>query len=147
LQADNQLSPALDAYMAAARLDPSDHSVALAIVSLSDSTGREDALTLAARGHALMALGRPTEALDPLRQALRLAPDLVEAKAELRLATLSPRAGRAERPAADVNGGSAGDKTAAPPAIIAAANASAAANAGAAAPRRYSNDAPVTRTN
>jgi tetratricopeptide (TPR) repeat protein len=147
LQADNKPSPALDAYMAAARLDPGDHSVALAIVSLSDSTGREDALTLAARGHALMALGRPTEALDPLRQALRLAPDLVEAKAELRLATLSPRAGRAERPAADVNGGPAGDKTAAPPAIIAAANAGAAGNAGAAAPRRYSNDAPATRTN
>jgi len=147
LQADNQLSPALDAYMAAARLDPSDHSVALAIVSLSDSTGRQDALTLAARGHALMALGRPTEALDPLRQALRLAPDLVDAKAELRLATLSPRASRADRPAADGNVGSAADKAAAPPAIIAAANGGAAANAGAAAPRRYSNDAPVTRTN
>src|ERR1700675_354812 len=100
--------------MAAARLDPSDHSVALAIVSLSDSTGREDALTLAARGHALMALGRPAEALEPLRQALRLAPALAEPKAELRLATLSPRANQAERPAADGNAGSAGDKSAAP---------------------------------
>jgi tetratricopeptide (TPR) repeat protein len=141
LQADNQLSPALDAYMAAARLDPSDHSVALAIVSLSDSTGRQDALTLAARGHALMALGRPAEALEPLRQALRLAPDLAEAQAELRLATLSPKANKAERPAADGNGGTAGDKSAAPAPIIAAAY------AGAAATRRYSNDAPVTRTN
>jgi tetratricopeptide (TPR) repeat protein len=143
LQADNQLSPALNAYMAAARLDPNDHSVALAIVSLSDSTGRQDALTLAARGRALIALGHPSEALEPLRQALRLAPDLVEAKAELRLATLSSKPTRVERPTADGNGGSAGDKSAAvgPAPIIAAAN------AGAAAPRRYSNDAPVTRTN
>jgi tetratricopeptide (TPR) repeat protein len=141
LQADNQPFPALDAYMAAARLDPSDLSVALAIVSLSDSTGRQDALTMAARGHALMALGRPAEALEPLRQALRLAPDLTEAKAELRLAALSPRANKAERPAADGNAGSAGDKSATPQPIIAAAN------AGAAAPRRYSNDAPATRTN
>jgi tetratricopeptide (TPR) repeat protein len=143
LQADNQLSPALDAYMGAARLDPNDHSVALAIVSLSDSTGRQDALTLAARGRALIALGRPSEALEPLRQALRLAPDLAEAKAELRLASLSSKPNRVERPAADGNGGSTGDKSAAvgPAPIIAAAN------AGAAAPRRYSNDAPVTRTN
>jgi tetratricopeptide (TPR) repeat protein len=143
LQADNQLSPALDAYMAAARLDPNDHSVALAIVSLSDSTGRQDALTLAARGRALIALGRPSEAVEPLRQALRLAPDLVEAKAELRLASLSSKPNRMERITADGNGGSAGDKSAAvgPAPIVAAAN------AGAAAPRRYSNDAPVTRTN
>jgi tetratricopeptide (TPR) repeat protein len=143
LQADNQLSPALDAYMAAARLDPGDHSVALAIVSLSDSTGRQDALTLAARGRALMALGRPSEALEPLRQALRLAPDLVEAKTQLRIATLSSSAGSAERPAANRVGGSASDKSAAmgPLSTIAAANSSAAA------PRRYSNDAPVTRTN
>jgi tetratricopeptide (TPR) repeat protein len=143
LQADNQLSPALDAYMAAARLDPNDHSVALAIVSLSDSTGRQDALTLAARGRALIALGRPSEAVEPLRQALRLAPDLAEAKAELRLASLSSKPNRMERNTADGNGGSAGDKSAAvgPAPIVAAAN------AGAAAPRRYSNDAPATRTN
>lgn len=143
LQAGNQLSPALDAYMAAARLDPNDHGVALAIVSLSDSTGRQDALTLAARGRALIAMGRPSEAIEPLRQALRLAPDLVEAKAELRLATLSSKPSRAERPAADGKGGSAGDKSAA----VGPAPITAAANAGAAAPRRYSNDAPVTRTN
>jgi tetratricopeptide (TPR) repeat protein len=143
LQADNQLSPALDAYMAAARLDPSDHSVALAIVSLSDSTGRQDALTLEARGHALVTLGRPSEALAPLRQALRLAPDLVEAKADLRLAALSSKSNRAERPAADGNGGSVGDKSA----TVGPAPIMAAANAGAPAPRRYSNVAPVSRTN
>jgi tetratricopeptide (TPR) repeat protein len=143
LQADNQPSPALDAYMAAARLDPSDHSVALAIVSLSDSTGRQDALTLAARGRALMALGRPSEALDPLRQALRLAPDLVETKTQLRVATLSSSTDRAERPAANRVGGSAGEKSAA----MAPAPTIPAANAGTAALRRYSNDAPVSRTN
>jgi tetratricopeptide (TPR) repeat protein len=141
LQADNQMSPALDAYMAAARLDPSDHGVALAIVSLSDSTGRQDALTLAARGRALMALGRPSEALEPLRQALRLAPDLAEAKNQLRIATLSPSADGAARPAANRVGVSASDKSAAMGPTMAAAD------AGAAAPRRYSNDAPVTRTN
>ena len=137
LQADNQPSPALDAYMAAARLDPGDRSVALAIVSLSDSTGRQDALTLAARGRALMALGRPSEALDPLRQSLRLAPDLVETKTQLRVATLSSSNDRAERPAANRIGGSAGEKSAAmaPAPTIAAA------------PRRFSNDAPVSRTN
>jgi tetratricopeptide (TPR) repeat protein len=143
LQADNQLSPALDAYMAAARLDPGDHSVALAIVSLSDSTGRQDALTLAARGRALIALGRPAEALQPLRQALRLAPDLAEAKTELlRVAALSSRADKPERPVADRTGGSAGDRTAAMGSLPATAAADAAA-----VTRRYSNDAPVTRTN
>jgi tetratricopeptide (TPR) repeat protein len=143
LQADNQLSPALDAYMAAARLDPSDHSVALAIVSLSDSTGRRDALTLAARGRAFMALGRASEALDPLRQALRLAPDLAEAKTELRLATLSSTADGREPPAADRTGGSAREKSAAAAPLPAVA----AANVNAAIPRRYSNDAPATRSN
>jgi tetratricopeptide (TPR) repeat protein len=143
LQADNQPSPALDAYMAAARLDPGDRSVALAIVSLSDSTGRQDALTLAARGRALMALGRPSEALDPLRQALRLAPDLVEAKTDLlHHPTLTSRANKPERPLADRTG-SAGDNSAAMRPLPSLA----AANAGAAVTRRYSNDAPVTRTN
>ncbi len=143
LQADNQPSPALDAYMAAARLDPNDHSVALAIVSLSGSTGRQDALTMAARGRALMALGRPSEAIEPLSQAVRLEPDLAEAKTQLRLAKLASSADKAERPATDRVSGSASDKSAAmgPPSTLAAAN------AGAAPPRRYSNDAPVTRTN
>lgn len=142
LQTDNQLSAALDAYMAAARLDPGDHSVALAIVSLSDSTGRQDALTLAARGRALIALGRPAEALQPLRQALRLAPDLAEAKTELlRVAALSSRADKPARPVADRTGGSAGDRTATMGSLPATAAADAVVT------RRYSNDAPVTRTN
>jgi tetratricopeptide (TPR) repeat protein len=143
LQADNQPSPALDAYMAAARLDPSDRSVALAIVSLSGSTERQDALTLAARGRALMALGRPAEALEPLRQALRLAPDLVEAKNQLRIAQKTPAGDRAGRAAADRMGRSTSIKTAA----LAPLPGVVAANAGNAAGRRYSNDAPATQSN
>jgi tetratricopeptide (TPR) repeat protein len=143
LQADNQLSPALDAYMAAAHLEPGDRSVALAIVSLSGSTGRQDALTLAARGRALMTLGRASEALEPLRQALRLAPDLAEAKIQLRLATAS---------AADRSGTSNIKTAAVAPqssevAASSAVASTAAANPGAAAGRRYSNDAPATRSN
>jgi tetratricopeptide (TPR) repeat protein len=138
LQADNQPSPALDAYMAAARLDSGDRSVALAIVSLSSSTGRQDAFTLAARGRALMTLGRASEALEPLTQALRLAPDLAEAKAQLRLA----KASAAER------SGASNTKTAVlAPRPGAAAASTVAANSGVIAGRRYSNDAPVTRSN
>jgi tetratricopeptide (TPR) repeat protein len=143
LQADNRPSPALDAYMAAARLDPSDRSVALAIVSLSESTGRQDALTLAARGRALMALRRPTEALEPLRQALRLAPDLVEAKNQLRIAKETSAGDRAERAAVDRIGRSTSIKTAAMPPLPSEV----AAITGEAAGRRYSNAAPATQSN
>jgi tetratricopeptide (TPR) repeat protein len=143
LQADNQPSSALDAYMAAARLDPNDRSVAQAILSLSDSTGRQDALTLAARGRALIALGRPSEAQEPLLQALRLAPDLAEAKNQLRIAKETPAGDRPGRAAADRIGRSTSAKTAemAPPPSVAATN------AGEAAGRRYSNVAPATQSN
>ena len=134
LQADNQPSSALDAYMAAARLDPGDRSVALAIVSLSGGTGRQDALTLAARGRALMTLGRASEALLPLRQAVRLAPDLTDAKTHLRLATAS----------AVERSGASNIKTAVSLPSAAAAS-TAAENTGVAG--RYSNDAPATRSN
>jgi tetratricopeptide (TPR) repeat protein len=90
LQSDDQLSAALDAYMAAARLGPRDRSVARAVVSLSASIDRKDASTLTARGAALMTLGHPAEAAASLREALQLAPDLVEAKARLRIAERSP---------------------------------------------------------
>jgi tetratricopeptide (TPR) repeat protein len=143
LQAENQPSPALDAYMAAARLDSGDRSVALAIVSLSGSTGRQDALTLAARGRALMALGRTSEAIEPLTQALRLAPDLAEAKTQLRLAKAS---------GADRSGASSIKTAASAPQSGAAAastvaSSTIAANSGVVAGRRYTNDAPVTRSN
>jgi tetratricopeptide (TPR) repeat protein len=143
LQDDNQPSQALDAYMAAARLDPRDRSVALAIVSLSDSTQRQDALTLAARGRALMALGRPAQALEPLRQALRLAPDLVEVKNQLRIAEETPAGDRAGRAAADRIGRSTSIKSAA----LAPLPGVVAANTGDTAGRRYSNDAPANQSN
>jgi tetratricopeptide (TPR) repeat protein len=95
LQSDDQPSAALDAYLAAARLGPRDRSVARAVVSLSASIDRKDASTLTARGAALMALGHPAEAAASLREALRLAPDLAEAKARLRIAerSLPPQTG------------------------------------------------------
>jgi tetratricopeptide (TPR) repeat protein len=132
LQSDHQLSSALDAYMAAARLKPADRGVALAIVSLSDSTERRDASTLLARGVAFMTLSRPSEAVAPLRQALQLAPDLAAAKTELRRAERAIVARSAARVAAEqaspaklppLDDPNRGDQAA-----------------------RYSNDAPVTRT-
>ena len=143
LQADNQLSPALDAYMAAARLDPDDRSVAQAILSLSDSTGRQDALTLAARGRALIALGRPSEAREPLLQALRLAPDLAEAKNQLRIAKETPAGDRPARAAADRIARSTSLKTV----EMAPLPSVAATNAGEAAGRRYTNIAPANQSN
>jgi tetratricopeptide (TPR) repeat protein len=89
LQSDDQLSAALDAYMAAARLGPRDRGVARAIVGLSATIDRKEASTLTARGAALMTLGHPAEAVASLREALRLAPDLAEAKARLRVAERS----------------------------------------------------------
>ncbi len=58
LQATDQSSRALDAYIAAAMLEPADRSVAQAIVALTDSSGRQDAVALSARGTALQTLGR-----------------------------------------------------------------------------------------
>jgi tetratricopeptide (TPR) repeat protein len=143
LQADNRPSAALDAYMAAGRLNPGDPSVALAIVSLSDSTGRQDALTLASRGSALLALGRASEAVVPLRQALRLAPDLAGAKAQLQLAERAQGRERGvsaekDRPVAShaQETGSASAKS-----MVASAN------SGGQGMALYSNTAPVTRSN
>jgi tetratricopeptide (TPR) repeat protein len=101
LQADNQLAPALDAYLAANALKRDDRSVALAIVTLSDSTGRNDALTLAARGSALLTLGRAREAVPVLRQAQSLAPGVGEIKTQLATAERLARAEARPAPAAN----------------------------------------------
>lgn len=135
-QAANQPSEALDSYIAAQLLQRNDKSVALAIVTLSDSTGRKDVLALASRGSALLTLGRALEALTPLKQALALSPDLPEAKAQLaqaeRLAQQeASKVARAERVA------QAEMQSAAPEVkaeIVKPA-------------RSYSNAAPVTRSN
>jgi len=72
LQAANKTPQALESYLAAAGLNSHDAAVALAIVALTDSTGRRDAVALAARGTALLTLGRPDEARTSLKQAAAL---------------------------------------------------------------------------
>lgn len=84
LKDDHQTGPSLDAYLAAARLAPRDREVARAVVELSALTERSDATTLTARGAALMTLGRRAEAIVPLREALRLAPESGDAQRRLR---------------------------------------------------------------
>jgi tetratricopeptide (TPR) repeat protein len=90
-QSNNQASKALDSYIAANTLRHGDKSVALATLALLDSTQRKDAVALAARGSSLMTLGRPGEALVPLRQAAALAPTLPGIGAELAAAQAQAR--------------------------------------------------------
>jgi tetratricopeptide (TPR) repeat protein len=75
-QSSNQVSQALDSYIAANSLRHGDKGVALAILALLQSTQRKDAIALAARGSALVTLGRAREAVAPLRQAKALEPEL-----------------------------------------------------------------------
>ena len=135
LQAANASAPALDAYISANLLHPGDRAIALAIVALSESTGRGDALTLTARGSSLLTLGRPTEALAPLKQALALSPGLAELKT---LLARAERAAREERAKLASNGPSA--------AAVPGTNQFAANNTTVPI-RRYSNAAPATRSN
>ena len=83
LQSMDRYEPALDAFIAADIIKQDDTAVAVAIVALTDGTGRKDALALAARGSALLALGRPTESIKSLQQAQALAPALPGIKAQL----------------------------------------------------------------
>lgn len=127
LQAANQRSPALDAYIAAHALQVGDRAVALAIVALSDSTARKDAVTLAARGSALLALNRGADAVSALNQALALSPGLPEVTAQLAQAhRLAKQQARRQAEAA-------------------ASTATALASAPPPAPR-HSNAAPATRS-
>ena len=82
---------ALDAFIAANVLKQNDKSVALAIVALTDSTGRRDAMALAARGSSLLTVGRATEGLQALRQAEALAPALPKIKAQVAQAEQAAR--------------------------------------------------------
>lgn len=86
LQRSGNSVEALDAYIAANALRADDPAVAQAIVALSESTGRDDPVTLAMRGGALLALGQPNQAIVTLRQALALNPDLTDAQGHLELA-------------------------------------------------------------
>jgi tetratricopeptide (TPR) repeat protein len=100
LQSMDRPAPALDSFIAANILQQGDKSVALAIVALTDSTGRKDALALAARGSALLTLGRVTESLSALNQAQTLAPGLPGIKSQLALAEKQARAEAKRQPSA-----------------------------------------------
>ena len=91
LQSIDQPGQALDAFIAANALEHDDKSVALAIVALTDSTGRKDAVALAARGTSLLTLGRAEEAVQTLHQAATLAPALPGLKAEVAQAEQAAR--------------------------------------------------------
>jgi tetratricopeptide (TPR) repeat protein len=91
LQSLGEPDKALDAFIAANVLKQNDKSVALAIVALTDSTGRKDAMALAARGSSLLTLGRATEALQTLRRAEALAPALPKLKAQVAQAEQAAR--------------------------------------------------------
>ncbi len=75
-QAANQPAKALDTYIVANSLRRGDKSVALAIVALVDSTGRSDALALAAHGSSLVTLGKVREGIASMQQAQALTPGL-----------------------------------------------------------------------
>jgi tetratricopeptide (TPR) repeat protein len=75
-QAANQPAKALDTYIVANSLRRGDKAVALAIVALVDSTGRSDALALAARGSSLVTLGKVREGIAAMHQAQALTPGL-----------------------------------------------------------------------
>jgi tetratricopeptide (TPR) repeat protein len=92
LQSIDHPEQALDAFIAANVLQQDDKSVALAIVALTDSTGRKDAVALASRGTSLLTLGHPAEALETLHRAETLAPALPGIKAQLAQAEQAARA-------------------------------------------------------
>ena len=92
LQSMDRPAQALDAYIAASVLKVNDPAVARAIVALTESTGRNDALTLSARGNALLTLGRGTDALKALQQARQLAPTLPDLNVHLAAAEKLARA-------------------------------------------------------
>lgn len=99
LQGMDRPAQALDAYLAASVLRANDPAVARAIVALTESTGRNDALTLQARGNALRTLGRGTDAVRALKQARKLAPTLPDVNVQLAAAEKSARSEARKRDA------------------------------------------------
>lgn len=148
LQSMDRAEQALDAFIAANILKQDDKSVASAIIALTDSTGRKDALALAARGSALLALGRPMQSLPVLRQAQTLAPALPGVKTQLALAEQAARI-ETKRQARTVITKSSATPTHSNEVASAGATAQAAlgSGAGVAATIHYSNDAVAGQTN
>jgi tetratricopeptide (TPR) repeat protein len=127
LQSFGKPEQALDAFIAANVLRQDDKSVSLAIVALTDSTGRRDALALAARGSSLLTLHRASDALQTLRQAEALAPGLPKLRSQIAQAEQASRA-ESKRPVAPSKP-QAGARVAASGAVT------------------YSNDAAAAHTN
>ncbi|MBC8027436.1 MAG: tetratricopeptide repeat protein [Steroidobacteraceae bacterium] len=96
-QQRNQPGAALASYIAANALQGGDRGVALGIVAVTDADSRKDAVSLAARGSALLTLGRGREALAALKQAQTLAPSLPDLKAQI--ARAQTLAGKESAPA------------------------------------------------
>lgn len=132
-QQRNESAAALASYVAADALHAGDRNVALGIVALTDANPRKDAVTMAARGSALLTLRRGREALAALKQAQTLSPSLPDLKSQIAKAEALARTEPASPPA-----GVAGPATVqvasvpAPPAPPA---------------RRYSNAAEPSRSN
>jgi tetratricopeptide (TPR) repeat protein len=134
LLAGQSRTGALEAYMSAARLAPQDRNVAREIVNLSASLDAKDASILMACGAALVTLGRPQEAIASFKEALRLAPDLAEAKARLRMVERSiPRTAQTAE-------GFAPESESGRPVNVGG-------GAAAISTQPYTNEAPVTRSN
>lgn len=157
LQGMDKPSQALDSYIAANLLQANDRSVALAIVALTGSTGRKDALALSARGNALLTLGRGAEGLQALRQAQALSPALPDIRVRLVVAETVAREEARRNAAAAQAAKVAAAAAAATAATNAAAKVAADASANATADQErtrvasepkptYSNDGPVSRS-
>jgi tetratricopeptide (TPR) repeat protein len=141
LQSFDKPEQALDAFVAANVLRQDDKSVALAIVALTDSTGRRDALALAARGSSLLTLHRASDALQALRQAEALAPGLPKLRAQIAQAEQAARAESKRAVVASSNGQPTNTQPVAPsrPPVGARVASSGAVT--------YSNDAAAAHTN
>ena len=142
LQSIDQPGQALDAFIAANALEHDDKSVALAIVALTDSTGRKDAVALAARGTSLLTLGRAEEAVQTLHQAATLAPALPGLKSEVAQAEQAARTATKHQPrtaSAKLNTPATN-----PPSATAVQRPTTVAVP---TPTTYSNDAVAARTN
>jgi tetratricopeptide (TPR) repeat protein len=128
-QQRNQPAAALASYVAADALHKGDRNVALGIVAVTDADQRKDAVTLVARGSALLTLRRGREALSTLRQAQNVAPTMPDLHALISKAEAVARSQTASDARAPV------------PVRVADAEGATAAPA-----RRYSNSAEPTRS-
>lgn len=144
LQGMERPAPALDAYIAASVLKPDDAAVLRGIVALTESSRRNDALTLAARGAALLRLGRATEAVAPLKEAQRLSPTLPDVKRNLAAATKLAHEESRRKQIEAVEAEKLKERLASAQTATAQASAAAAAPP---EPRKYSNQGPASRSN